>query len=500
MSLRVVIIGSGFGGLALGIRLQVRGYSVTIVEKQLYPGGQAQPLTLEGFRFDMGPSLLTAPELVEALFELSGRSSSAYLRMTRLDPFYRIYFWDGSYLDYTGDRAAMEAALAQLNPKDALAYARFMAHAKAFYKAVIEEGLGSQPFDWATLWTFLPKALRLRALTSAYALAANYFQDPRIRFTFSFHPLFIGGDPFRAPAVYQMIPYLEKKGGVWYVYGGMHALAQALARLFQDIGGTLYLETEAQHIVTRGRRAIGVETTKGFFPADIVVSNADYRHTYLKLLDKTALPSIVLPFIRRYTYGMSAFLVYLGLDRRYPEALLHHTIVLGPRYRGLVKEIFQAQKLPEDFSLYLHAPTRTEGAMAPADGESLYLLSPVPNLRAPIDWGVRAESYAHKLITHLEERLLPALRKHIVTMRFYTPLDFARDRNCSWGSPWGVEPRLTQTATLRPHNESPWIKGLFLVGTSTHPGAGVPGVLLSAQATEKAILQGQPLPSKALAV
>ncbi len=497
---RVVIIGSGFGGLALGIRLQARGYAVTIVDKQPHPGGQAQPLDLAGFRFDMGPSLLTAPDLVEALFVLAGRSPESYFRLARLDPFYRIYFWDGSYLDYTGNHDAMEAALAQLNPKDALAYPRFMAHAKAFYESVIREGLGAQPFDWATFRTFLPKALKLRALSSAYALAAAYFRDPRIRFTFSFHPLFIGGNPFRAPAVYQMIPYLEKEGGVWYVYGGVQALARALARLFQDIGGTLYLSTEARRIVTQQRRVTGVETTQGFLPADIVVSNADYRHTYLQLVDKADLPSVAPLLVKRHTYSMSAFLIYLGLSKQYPGLLPHHTIVLGPRYRGLVRDIFRARSLPDDFSLYLHTPTRTEAAMAPPDGESLYLLSPVPNLRAPIDWGLTAEPYAQKILNHLQDRLLPDLQKHIVAKRLYTPVDFAKDRNCSEGSPWGVEPRLSQTANLRPHNKSLWLEGLYLVGTSTHPGAGVPGVILSAQATERAILQNHSVSSQVAAL
>jgi phytoene desaturase len=499
MSKKVVIIGAGFGGLALGIRLKVIGFEVTILEKQAHPGGQAQPLYQGGYRFDMGPSLLTAPELIEELFALAGRDRRAYLTWERLDPFYRVYFWDGSYLDYTDDSERMKAQLARFDERDARAYDAFMARSKAFYQAVIEEGLGRRPFTLRELVQFLPKALRLEALRSSYSLAAKFFRDERSRFIFSFHPLFIGGDPFRAPAVYQMIPYLEKAGGVWYVRGGMHGLAQGLARLFTDIGGRLLLKTEAQRILTHLGKVIGVRTSQGDLPADLVVSNADFFHTYFRLIGQEALPSIARWRLRQYQYGMSAFLIYAGLNRTYPDTLPHHTIVLGPRYRGLVEDIFRRKVLPSDFSLYLHAPTRTDESWAPPNGESLYILSPVANLQSGISWQETAPAYQEKILTSLQERLLPGLQNTIQTLSLYTPEDFLRDRHCTWGSPWGIEPRLIQTANLRPPNRSYWIKGLYLVGTNTHPGAGVPGVILSAAATAEAILNdlGLPLPKPA---
>lgn len=489
MGKKVVIIGAGFGGLALGIRLRAVGLDVTILDKQAYPGGQAQPLRQGGYRFDMGPSLLTAPELVEELFEIAGRDRRAYLSWEKLNPFYRVYFWDGSYLDYTDDAEHMKAQLSQFSDYDARAYAAFMERSRAFYQAVIEEGLGRRPFTLRELLRFLPKALRLEALRSAYGLAAKFFKDERSRFIFSFHPLFIGGDPFRAPAVYQMIPYLEKAGGVWYVRGGMYGLAQGLAQLFTDIGGQLLLRTEARRIHTRGGRVVAVQTDNGDIPADVVVSNADFFHTYFTLLDKEALPTLARWRLRQYQYGMSAFLIYAGLSRTYPETLPHHTIVLGPRYRGLVGDIFRRKVLPEDFSLYVHAPTRTDGSWAPLGGESLYILSPVANLQSGISWADMAPRYQEAILTSLQQRLLDGLQGKIHTLSIYTPEDFLRERNCTWGSPWGIEPRLTQTANLRPPNKSYWIKDLYLVGTNTHPGAGVPGVILSAAATAQAILQ-----------
>lgn len=490
---KVVIIGAGFGGLSLGVRLQAAGYSVTLIDKQSQPGGHGAQLTKNGYTFDMGPSLITAPDLLEELFSLGKRQVSDYLTLVPLDPYYRIYFWDGSYIDYTGDTERMKAQIARLSPGEEKAYDAFMERSRAFYQAVIEEGLGARPFTWAEMWRFLPKALRLGALRSAYSFARQYFRDERLRFVFSFHPLFIGGDPFLAPAVYQMIPYLEKAGGVWYAYGGMHAVAAALARLFRELGGTLLLQTEAQAIIVKNGKAVAVQTTGGDLPADIVVSNADFLHTYTHLLPEPYRLSSIRQ--RLLQYSMSAFLLYLGLRRTYPEQLPHHTIALGPRYRGLVKDIFHRRVIPEDFSLYLHAPTRTEPAMAPAGGESLYVLSPVANLQSGARWDALAPSYEERILTFLETKLgLEGLRDAIVVKERFTPEDFLRERNCTYGAAWGPQPVLWQTAVLRPANRSRRIPNLFLVGAGTHPGAGVPGVLLSAKATEKALRSAYPIP------
>ncbi|MCX7606399.1 MAG: phytoene desaturase family protein [Bacteroidia bacterium] len=492
MKKKVVIIGAGFGGLAMGIRLQARGYTVSIIDKQAQPGGHAVQLRKGGYTFDMGPSLITAPGLLKELFALGGKSLEQFLTLLPLDPYYRVYFWDGSFIDYTGDSERMKAQIAVLSPGEERAYDAFMHRSRAFYGAVIEQGLGARPFGWRELIFFLPKALRLGALRSSYALAADYFRDERLRFLFSFHPLFIGGDPFQAPAVYQMIPYLEKREGVWYAIGGMHAVAQALTRLFIDMGGMIYLETEAKRIRVEKGEAVAVQTSQGELPADIVVSNADFLHTVRHLYPE--------PYQwgasreRWMSYSMSAFLLYLGLRRTYPERLPHHTIALGPRYRGLVKDIFRRKVVPDDFSLYLHAPTRSDTTMAPLGGESLYILSPVPHLRPGMDWKALSPTYVERILTFLEEKLhLQGVREEIEVLETFTPEDFALQRNCTYGAAWGPEPLLWHTAVLRPPNRSRRIPNVFFVGAGTHPGAGIPGVLLSAKATEVAVTEAYPL-------
>ncbi len=495
MRQRIVIIGAGFGGLALGIRLTARGFRVTILDKQTQPGGHAGQLVRAGYTFDMGPSLMTAPELLDELFALAGESREERLPLVRLDPFYRIRFHDGSTLDYTGDSERMREQIAQLSPSDARQYDRFMERARQFYDAVITDGLGARPFGWREMLRFLPRALRLGALRSAYAMAARYFRDERVRFTFSFHPLFIGGNPFRAPAVYQMIPYLEKVGGVWYAPGGMHAVVRALVELFRSLGGELLLGVEVEEILVRNGRALGVRAAGDEVPADAVVSNADFLHTYGRLLRPEHRSRWHDGRLRRIRYSMSAVLLYLGVRRTYPEVLLHHTIVLSERYRGLVEDIFERKRLPEDFSLYLHAPTRSDPTMAPQGCESLYVLAPVANLQSGVDWEREISDYAERILRFLEEHAgLEGLRGQVEVMEVFTPLDFLRRRNCTYGSAWGVEPVLWQTAVFRPHNRSEDVRGLYLVGASTHPGAGIPGVLLGAKATELAILEDFSVP------
>ncbi len=494
---QVIVIGAGFGGLAIANRLQARGFAVTIVEKNHLVGGHAYPLRKNGYTFDMGPSLITAPEIIEAVFRLAGRNLRDYVELVSLDPFYRIYYHDHTYLDYTWDAERMKEQMARFNPRDAARYDDFMRVSKSIYDAVIVEGMGSKPFfDWGTMLAFLPRAMKLGALWSAYYFAARYFNDFRHRFAFSFHPLFIGGNPFRAPAVYQMIPYLEKIGGVLYSKGGMYSLVQALEKLFSEQGGHILVDTPAEEIIVRDGRAVGVETKNGFLPADIVISNADFLHTYRDLIKPQHRRKWHNRRLDRIDYSMSAFILYLGLKKQYPQ-LLHHTLILSHRYHGLIRDIFTKKKLAEDFSMYLHAPTRTDAQMAPPMCESLYVLVPVPNLQGGQDWEQLAQPFADRIITFLQNEFgLEDLRKNIEVMEIFTPLSFKVKQNAYYGSAWGVEPKLLQTAIFRPHNRSEDIANLYLVGASTHPGAGLPGVFLTAETTERVILQDHPLKSK----
>ncbi|MBD3287572.1 phytoene desaturase [candidate division KSB1 bacterium] len=486
---KITVIGSGFGGLAIAIRLQAKGFQVTLLEKNEMVGGHAYQFEERGYTFDMGPSLITAPFIIERIYEAAGKKMSDYLDLIYLDPFYRIHFHDGSFLNYSPDSDVMKEQLRTFHPKDAENYDRFIDYTKEVYDAVITDGLGSVPFTYSTLLPFIPRAMKLKALFSTYSVVEKYFTDPRSRFTFSFHPLFIGGSPFRSPAVYLMIPYLEKMDGVWFTKGGMYSLVRALERLFIDIGGTVKTGHEVSEIVIEKGRAKGVVTQDAFMEADAVISNAHFAHTYKDLIKPEHRRKWSDRRVTKMEYSMSSFLIYLGVKKKYPE-LLQHNLILSKRYKELIEDIFDHKILADDFSMYLHAPSVTDESMAPAGCESMYILVPVPNLAGKIDWNEMEKPYADKILTFLEKEFgLTDLKEHIEVQRNFTPLDFARDRNNYLGSAWGLEPRLTQTATFRPGNRSEDIRNLYLVGASTHPGAGVPGALLTAEATENAILK-----------
>jgi phytoene desaturase len=485
---KAIIIGSGFGGLAQAIRLQALGIQVTLIEKNSRVGGHASQFTKNGYTFDMGPSLITAPDMIDELFQLAGQKTRDYLNLISLDPYYRVYFSDGAHFDYSGDTRAMQTEMSRFSPRDARIYERFMSSCKKIYDAVITEGLGAAPFmTWQSLLTFLPRALRLGAVRSTYSYAKKYFKHPAHRFLFSFHPLFLGGNPFRAPAVYLMIPYLEKTGGVWFARGGMYALVQALEKLFIQLGGEVITNQAVSEIIIENNRATGVISNGAPLKADMVISNADVLYTYQTLIKSAKKRHWHAARIKRTAASMSAFLLYLGIKKQYPQ-LLHHTLILSHRYKKLVHDIFDHYILPDDFSMYLHAPSKTDPSMAPDGCESLYVLIPVTNLDGRIDWSQKKNDYSQKILNFLENNFgLNALQDNIEVLETFTPEDFAQQRNSYKGSPWGIEPRLTQTAYFRPHNRSEDFEGLYFAGAGTHPGAGLPGVLLSAKATEKVI-------------
>jgi phytoene desaturase len=487
---KVAIIGSGFGGLSAAIRLQSRGFQVTIFEKNEMVGGHAYQLKKDGYTFDMGPSLITAPDIIQKVFQSAGRKMENYIDLIPLDPYYRIYFHDKSFLDYNGDSEHMKKEMSKFNINDARNYDSFMNLTSKLYDAVITDGLGSTPFmGWKTMIEFMPKALKLRALYPCYSLVEKYFKDFRHRFSFSFHPLFIGGSPFRSPAVYLMIPYLEKKGGVWFTPGGMYSLVKAFETVFIEQGGIILTNYEVNEIVVKNNKAVGIQVGHEFYPSDIVISNADFAHTQLNLIQPEARKKWHDRKVKKMGYSMSAFLIYLGVRKQYPE-LLHHTLILSERYRELVKDVFDRKILPDDFSMYLHIPSRTDVNMAPPGCESMYVLVPVPNLDSNIDWNTMKKTYADKIINYLENEFgLKDLSQNIDVLEIFTPEDFKKRRNNHLGSAWGVEPKLTQTAIFRPHNKSDDIEGLYFVGTNTHPGAGVPGVLLTAETTEYLIVK-----------
>lgn len=486
---KATIIGSGFGGLAIAIRLQAKGYKVTIIEKNEMVGGHAYQFSEKGYTFDMGPSLITAPEIIEKIFEVAGEKSKDYLEFQALNPFYRIYFHDKTYIDYSGNSESMKVQMAKFNKRDAEKYDEFIENSRKIYEEVIVKGLGSVPFsNLATMLKFVPKAMKIKAFHSAFGLASSYFEDFRHKFMFSFHPLFIGGNPFRVPAIYLMISYLEKTGGVWFTKGGMYSLVTALKNVFEKIGGTVITGTPVEQILTEGNKAVGVRAGGKEYLSDIVVSNADVTHTYGTLINSDQSKRWTSERLKHSKYSMGTVVIYLGVKKKYPQ-LLHHTLILSPRYKELIKDIFDNKILPEDFSMYLHVPTRTDPSMAPVGCESIYVLIPVTNQSSGIDWTQMSRVFTNKVINFLEAEFdLVDLRKNIEVERTYTPLDFEQERNSYLGTPWGMEPVLLQTAYFRPHNKSEDFENLYLVGAGTHPGGGIPGVMLSAEATENCIL------------
>jgi phytoene desaturase len=490
----IVVIGSGFGGLAAALRLQARGYAVTLLEKRARPGGRAYQLKDRGFTFDMGPSIITAPDLLDDLFLAGGARLTDYLSLVPLEPYCRIYFGDGRHFDYSGDPGTVERELGRFDASAPAAYRDFMTQTGQIYRRAFAD-LAHQPF--LTVIDFLkvvPALARLRADRSVYSLVADHFRDPSLRMAYSFHPLFIGGNPFRASSVYSIVPYLERQGGVHFAIGGTYALIEALTRRFLELGGHLECSAEVAQIEVERGRASGVVTVDGRrWPADAVVSNADVVWTYTRLIDRRHRRRWTDRKITRLQQSMSCFLLYLGLDRQY-EKLWHHTIVMSPRYRGLIGDIFDRKVLADDFSLYLHAPSKTDPSMAPPGCESLYLLAPVPNLAGQTDWQREVGPFRDRLIRFLEHEFgLTGLEASIRVEHRFTPLDFQRELNAHLGSAFSIEPTLFQSAYFRPHNRSEDVDGLYLVGAGTHPGAGLPGTLLSAEIVERLIATDVPV-------
>ncbi len=478
--MKIIVIGSGFGGLSAAIRLQAQGHDVTVVEKRDKPGGRAYVYEQDGFVFDGGPTIITAPWLIHELFERCGRKSEDYLRLVPVDPFYNIRFEDGSVFHYNGDGARLREEIRRFNPADVDGYERFLRATEKIYKTGFE--LIDKPFTRFTdMLRVLPDMARLRSHKSVASFVNGYIKDERLRQVFSFHPLLIGGNPFQSTSIYALIHKLEQEFGVWFAMGGTGALVRAFVRLFEDAGGKLMLDTEVDEIIIDAatRRARSVRLKNGeTLAADAVVSNADVAFTYRNLIAPRFRRKYTDRKIDRMRYSMSLFVIYFGTNRRY-ENIAHHEILMGPRYRGLVDDIFRRKHLPEDFSLYLHRPTATDPSLAPEGCDSWYVLSPVPHLGGTTDWKQHAKPYRDSIIEYLERRYLPDLSQHIVTEHHIDPLHFRDTLNSHLGSAFSVEPVLTQSAWLRPHNLSEDIPNLYFAGAGTHPGAGLPGVMSS---------------------
>lgn len=487
-----VVIGSGFGGLAAAIRLACKGWKVQVLEKLDAPGGRAYVWRQDGFTFDAGPTIITAPFLLDELWELAGKKFSDDVDLRLMEPFYRIRFHDGTWFDYSGDAQRMRDEVARFCPDDVPAYERFVAEADRCYQLGFLE-LGSIPYNTVgDLLGAIPNMIRMKGWRSIFRMARSHFSNPKLRIVMSFHPLLIGGNPLSVTCIYSLINTLERRFGVHWAMGGTGTIITAMVRLLQSLGGSITYDAQVARIdidpQANGRgKARGVTLTSGeHLRADIVVSNADTLWTYKNLVAPQYRNHWSDQRITKSRHSMSLFVWYFGTNRRY-EDVPHHMMVLGPRYEGLLRDIFKHHVVPDDFSLYLHRPTATDPSMAPEGCDAFYVLSPVSHLQSGTDWKEKAESYRLAIAKALERTVMPGLQQHIVTSRVTTPLDF-QDRLLSYqGAAFGMEPLLLQSAWFRPHNRSEDVDSLYMVGAGTHPGAGVPGVLMSAKTLEMVV-------------
>lgn len=484
---RAVVIGAGFGGLAAAIRLRARGYRVTVLEALDQPGGRARVFSQDGFTFDAGPTVITAPYLFEELFTLVGRDARDYFELVPVDPFYRILFNDGGSFDFVGDEDRLLSQIGAISPRDVDGYRRLAAKARAIFDVGYMK-LADQPFDrLSTMLRVVPSMVRLESYRSVHSLVARYIRDENLRQVFTFEPLLVGGNPFRTTSIYLLIHWLERQWGVYYARGGTGAIVRAMVKLLAELDVDVRCNTPVARIVVRGGQARGVVTESGeHLHADVVVANADPTHVYSRLVEPQHRARHDDASLRHVRQSMSLFVGYFGTRRTY-DSLAHHTIVLGPRYKGLLDDVFERRVLARDFSLYLHAPARTDAAMAPRGHEAFYVLSPVPNNRSGVDWSARATDYFASIMSELERRVIPGAASATVTSRLMTPDDFEHTLRSPDGAAFGPEPLLTQSAYFRFHNRSPDVDGLYFVGAGTHPGAGVPGVLNSAKVLDRVV-------------
>lgn len=484
------IIGAGFGGLALAIRLQSAGISTTIIEARDKPGGRAYYWERQGFVFDAGPTVITDPPCLEELWELSGNALSDDVDLVPVKPFYRLNWPDGVQYDYSNDEEELRAEIRKLSPNDLDGYDKFQEYSRGVEKEGYQK-LGSVAFlDFTSMIKAAPALMKYQAWRSVYSIASKFVKSEKLRQALSFQTLLVGGNPMTTSSIYALIHTIEKRGGVWFAKGGTNRLVAGMVALFERLGGTLILDDGVAEIETQGNRTVAVRTNSGHrFAADAVATNGDLIDTYSKLLKNHPRGAKQTKSLKRKRWSPSLFVVHFGLKGHYPD-VAHHSILFGPRYKGLLDDIYTNGIVPDDFSLYLHHPTITDPDMAPKGYSTFYVLAPVAHLgKADVDWdGKFGEDFKDAILDELERRVLPGLKENLATCFHYAPTDFGRDLGAHNGSAFSLEPVLWQSAYFRAHNRDDVIDNLYFVGAGTHPGAGIPGVVGSAKATAKLMI------------
>lgn len=486
---KIIVIGSGFGGLGAAIRLAAKGHEVEVLEKRDKPGGRAYVYEINGFKFDGGPTVITAPFMFDDLWAAAGKRREDYFELVPCDPFYRIFDHNKRYFDYNNDETFILDQIAKWNPADREGYQRFMATTKAIFEKGFVE-LADKPFlNFTDMLKVAPDLIKLQSYLSVYQYASKFVENEFLRRCFSFHPLLIGGNPFDAPSIYAMIHYLEREWGIHWAMGGTGSIVKGMVCLLEDLGGSIRYNAEVDEILIERKRAVGVRMKDGSIkPADHVVANADVGFVYEHMIDKRHRGLYSRIKMDMMKYSMSLFVIYFGTKRQYRDhGLSHHNIILSERYKGLLSDIFTEKQLSDDFSLYLHMPTLTDPSIAPEGHESFYVLSPVPHLGSGIDWTKMAKPYRDRIMQFLEDNYLPDLQANIVAEHYIDPLHFRHELNSRLGAAFSVQPILMQSAWFRPHNRSEDFENLYFVGAGTHPGAGLPGVLSSSIIVEDLI-------------
>ena len=486
---RAAVIGAGFGGLALAIRLQSAGIQTTVIEARDKPGGRAYVWEKEGFTFDAGPTVVTDPDCLAQLWRLTDHDMAQDVDLVPVMPFYRLQWDDGTTFDYSNDAVKLAAEIDKLNPEDVAGYEDFTAYSEGVYK----EGylkLGHVPFlNFGAMVKAAPSLAKYQAWRSVYSIVSKFVKNPKLREALSFHTLLVGGNPMTTSAIYALIHKLEKDGGVWWAKGGTNKLIAGMVKHFERIGGTVRLGDPVVRIDTVGNRATGVETKSGWHEKfDAVATNADLMHSYRDLLSGNRRGAAVAKKLAKKRWSPSLFVVHFGVEGAWP-GIPHHMILFGPRYRGLLDDIYKSGVLPKDFSIYLHHPTVTDPSMAPAGMSTFYALVPVAHMgKLPVDWDKVGPQLEKRVLDEVGRRLIPDIHSRIVTKFHYTPADFETDLAAHLGSAFSLEPILTQSAWFRAHNRDDEIGNLYVVGAGTHPGAGIPGVVGSARATARLMI------------
>ncbi len=497
MSKKIIVIGSGFGGLGAAIRLAAKGHQVEIFEKRDKLGGRAYVYDINGFKFDGGPTVITAPYIFDEIFEAAGRRRDDYFTLTPLDPFYRIFNHDGRYFDYHHHVADTLTQIDQWNPADKPGYQKMVTRTEEIFQRFMK--FTDKPFlQLKDMLGIMPDAIKLQSYLGMYGFVSRFIKDEFLRRVFSFHPLLVGGNPFDTPSLYALIQTFERKWGVYYAMGGTGAIVQGLGRLFDELGGRVHFNTAVAEIIIENRQAVGVRLADGSTHyADEIVCNGDVAFTYRHLIPAEHRRKYTDRKLEKMDYSMSLFVLYFGTKRRYTDSVLrHHNIITNERYQGLLNDIFNQHRLPDDFSLYLHMPTLTDPSIAPPGCELFYVLAPVPHLDSGTDWTQMAKPYRDKIIQFLEANYLPDLQANIITEHYIDPLHFQNTLNSYKGAAFSVKPTMLQSAWLRPHNRSEEFANLYFVGAGTHPGAGVPAVLSSGKIAAE-LIDPTPVPATA---